>query len=384
MYNTRRELLRKNIRTYIRELREKAALEGKGTLHPSQLEQAVFTDTRQSYLHGQIVDRLVVFLRGTGCKWIEQTGGCTFCGFWNATNFGIKIPSKAYMKQLTNVINTNHGQIEGFPIVCLYNDGSMLVEEEISFNVVQDMCRLLSQRDHIQRIVLEAKVIDISEEKVVKLTEAVSPKEFEIAVGFESIHEIVQDLCINKTFSIREFETKCRILKRYGASLVPLIIVKPPFLTEFQAIDDAVRSLIYLESLHLQRIDLELATIEKHTLMHDLWRVDLYSTARLWSIIEILKRKQDLGLNTPIYVSPPHYTVKAYDYSLNCPKCTPDIIDKISEYNESGDSTVFDAIECSCKEEWHALLKKAPEANIRFQQIEKTFQELLKRRHDVK
>ena len=126
IYNTRRELLRKNIRTYIRQLREKAGLEGKRKFHQRQLEHAVFTDVRQGQLHGQTVDRLAIFLRGTGCKWIEQTGGCTFCGFWNATNFGMKIPAKAYMKQLTNVIDNNHEQFNEFPIVCLYNDGSML------------------------------------------------------------------------------------------------------------------------------------------------------------------------------------------------------------------------------------------------------------------
>src|SRR5207342_2668184 len=99
------------------------------------------------------------------------------------------------------------------------------------------------------------------------------------------------------------------MLRRRGVSLVPLIMVKPPFLSEAQAIHDVVETLQWLDSFDLPRVDLEMATVEEHTLVCDLWSNGLYQTPRLWSVIEILKRSREAGVKTPCFVSPPIYTV---------------------------------------------------------------------------
>lgn len=352
-----RDRLRDKTRGYLKYLRDRAVKENSRDTNMERLQKIVFCDIRKGYLNGQYVDRIVLFLRGSGCNLANRTGGCTFCGFWDVTTFGSKIKDEDYMLQVENVIKDEELNFSQYPIVCMYNDGSMLEESEISLNVVLGLCRKLAARGHVKRIVIEAKVVDINRKKVSQLREAIGSREFEIAVGFESANELVRDHCINKNFERQQFETNYHILKEYGITLIPLVMVKPPFLTESQAIEDVVNTLEYLEPFNLQRIDLELATIEKNTLVHELWESGMYTTPKLWSVIEILNRKEVLGLKTPIFLSPPNYTATAYDYSLNCPACSDQVIEAIKEYNRKWDNSVFDSLECSCKQEWQKSLE---------------------------
>src|SRR5689334_5337657 len=118
-----KQILRKQIRDYLRKLREQARQQHQPRLVPLQLKQVVFTEPRKGYLDGQYVDRFVLFMRGTGCSWVSQSGGCTFCGFWDATNFGNKIDDADNMAQVLNVINDASLDFDHYPIICLYNDG---------------------------------------------------------------------------------------------------------------------------------------------------------------------------------------------------------------------------------------------------------------------
>ena len=380
-----RHALRTQIREHVSELRKQARLQNQPKLVPLQLRNVVFTELRKGYLNGECVDRYVLFLRGTGCSWVTQTGGCTFCGFWDATNFGEKISDEDTIAQVLNVINDEGSNFDRHPIICLYNDGSLLVQSEVGLDAVLYIFNLLSSRPHVKRIVIEAKIIDIAEEKIAKLMSVMNSKELEIAVGFESAEEIIRDLCINKNFSNRLFLSKVKILKDYGVSLVPLVMVKPPFLTESQAIEDVVKTLQYLEEFDLPRIDLELATVEDHTLLYSLWKHGLYSTPWLWSVIEILRRRAALKLKTPLFLSPPNYTATARDYTSNCPKCDGAIARAIEEYNRKFfDVSVFDSSDCDCKAEWIRELEREKPNGHLLGQIERVFGELLARENALK
>jgi radical SAM enzyme (TIGR01210 family) len=379
-----KHILRKQIRDYLTRLREQARQQNQPRLVPLQLKQVVFTEARKGYLDGQYVDRFVLFMRGTGCTWVSQTGGCTFCGFWDATNFGDKIEDADNMAQVLNVINDDSVDFDHYPIICLYNDGSMLVEDEISFQAVLDICEMLAKRPHVRRIVLEAKIVDVTEDKISRLTRVMNSKELEVAMGFESADEVVRDLCINKTFSDAVFRSKMKILSDHGVSFVPLVMVKPPFLTEAQAIRDVVNTLQYLEEFNLQRIDLELATVEEHTIVYDLWQHGLYTTPRLWSVIEILKQRDRLNLKTPVFLSPPNYTATAKAYSSNCAACNEPVAEALKAYNRLfSDSSIFDSLDCSCKRDWEETTKQdSPDVPL-LDQIELTFKELLRRGHNL-
>ncbi|WP_291580201.1 hypothetical protein [Clostridium sp. UBA6640] len=102
---------------------------------------------------------------------------------------------------------------------------------------------------------------DITEEKLFRIRQATNT-EFDIAVGFESANPLIRNLCINKSFENSVFEANCNIWKKYNINIIPLMMLKPPFLTEYEAIEDYIKSLEYLEQFNFKRIDMELPTVE--------------------------------------------------------------------------------------------------------------------------
>ena len=77
------------------------------------LDSPVFTEERRSLLEEGYVKRLVIFLRGTGCGLVEQNGGCTFCGFYHATNLGEKITDQQYIHQIQSVLSIPENKTDG-------------------------------------------------------------------------------------------------------------------------------------------------------------------------------------------------------------------------------------------------------------------------------
>lgn len=345
--------LNNEIRTYLKKLRELSRMKNQNNM--TTLKKVLFTESRSGFYNNEYVKRLVLFLKGTGCSFATETGGCTFCGFYNATNFGDKISDEDYILQIKDVINDNGINLNEYQIICIYNDGSMLKEEEISFKVLEQAIELLSKNQGIRKIVLEARINDITEEKIKRLRE-LTDKQLEIPVGFESANPIVRDLCVNKSFENWVFESKCELAKKYDVDVIPLLMLKPPFLSENEAINDFINSLKYLEKLNLKRIDMELPTIELYTIMNDLWLNNIYTPAKLWSVIKIVEEKHNLGLRTPLYISPTNYSVPAEAKAANCSKCNETIYKAFEDYNKLGDSSIFNKIKCSCKKEWEVLI----------------------------
>lgn len=372
-----RARLRRAIREHMNGLRVRARLQHEGSLDSTRLERVIFLDPRRGHYGGDCVERLVVFMRGTGCSWVSQSGGCTFCGFWDATNFGRKLDDAQYVQQIDGVLAELGADIERYPILCVYNDGSLLDETEMGLEAVLTILGRLSALPSTRRIVIEAKLSDLREDVLPRLEAAAGSCELEIAVGFESASADVRDLCVNKGFSNAYFAAQVALLRRHGVSLVPLIIVKPPFLHEAQAIHDVIETLRFLEPLGLSRIDLEMATVEENTLVSDLWAHGLYTPPRLWSVLEIVRRSRALGLTTPLFVSPPNYTVPSLAHTANCPQCTPRVVAAIEEYDRRFDPSSFDALECACREAWAAELVEPTDTQGLQGQVQAIFDRLL-------
>jgi archaeosine synthase beta-subunit len=354
--------LRKRIRGYMRGLRRTAALATVGHEPPPQ--KIVFSHVRMGFLRGTPVERLVLFLRGSGCIWAETSGGCTFCGFWNATNFGKPLSRENYLFQVTDALSSLAATLDRYPIICLYNDGSLLSEAEIPFETCLELIQRVAELPSVKRIVIEAKITDITESKLSRLAEVIGKPELEIAVGFESANEIVRDLCINKPFADPTFRQAASLIKSHGFRMVPLLLVKPPFLSENQAITDVVQSLEFLEKYHLPRIDLEMATVEPHTISSELWKRGLYEPPSLWALKAIVRRRHELALQTRLFISPSVYTVEAQAAPASCNLCQHLWPSAIEHYNLTLDLNSFNSIDCECQRVWLDKFRESSDHGI--------------------
>lgn len=337
-------LLHEQIISHMKKLRNKVKLE-KNSLKNNEI---VKLEYRDYYEYGNMKKRCVVFLKGSGCSRIESCGGCTFCGFYNATNKSEKINDDDYIKQINDVMTYWDQDISK---ICCYNDGSLLCDKEMNFNALLKILTIFEENSAIKSVTLEAKVEDIEEEKIKKIRDIFS-KKLEIAVGFESANEFIRKICINKPFNNDYFEEIISLSKKYSIDIIPLIMLKPPFLTENEAVVDFIKSIEYLEKFGCKRIDIELPTVEKDTLTFELWELNRYDPINLWSLAYALKIKKRLNLKTPLYVSPMEYSVDAYKKAFSCERCFDEFIEKIQDYNFNQDADVFDSIDCECKNIW--------------------------------
>jgi radical SAM enzyme (TIGR01210 family) len=308
---------------------------------------AIRTEARVGHIENKPVARLVVFLRGTGCEWMERGGGCTMCGFFKATA-GRLISAEEHMEQLRAALKPLKQRT--FPIICLYNDGSLLNEQEVPRPALFAMARYVASLAGTRRVVVESRAEFITREVVTELKKVLGPVELEIAIGLETANDSVRHLCINKGLALTGFEKAVERAASAGCRIRPLLLVKPPFLTESEAIHDVVATIDYLSELGVPAADLEAMTIEEGTLVHRLWQAGRYELPWLWSIVEIL---ESTGPDYPVYVSPFSYSVGALDAPKNCPACTAETLETIfGSYNRFFDRSSLASLDCECRIDW--------------------------------
>ncbi len=306
------------------------------------------TDERVGHMDGKPCRRLVIFLRSTGCEWVRESGGCTMCGFYCSTNQGVKVSDEDYINQIEHVADTV--DLNDYPVVALYNDGNFLDEREISFEAQKKISSVLNSFPGIRRVVIESRINDDSIEMAQRIKKYLPDKELEILFGFESANPEVMNLCINKGFTARNYDHYLAKMKGSGVSFKPLLLLKPPFLTEQEAVSDVVATVGYLYARGIRRVDLEVTTVERNTVVHELWKKGLYSPPMLWSVLEVIRQYKGMyGEGMDMYISPSQYSVQSLDVARNCGTCDREILERIDMHNLDFNTEVFDGLDCDCK-----------------------------------
>lgn len=314
-------------------------------------------EERVGHLNNQPVRRIVIYLRSTGCEWVKKTGGCTMCGFYGVTAHGGKIPEDAYISQFNHILNKI--DLNDYPIVCIYNDGNMLNENELPITALEKIFRMINKYNKVKKVVIESRIEYATDDRVQRILRNMDGKKLEIAFGFETSNQEIMKLCINKGFSLNNFNHFYPHLHQAGISIRPLLLLKPPFLTEGEAIADVLSTVDYLFERGIVDIDLEVTTVQKNTVVHQLWANNLYRPPWLWSIVEILlKCKNKYQDRLHFYISPWEYSIASIDKVRNCGKCDKRLKECINLYNQNFDTTVFEDLECSCKDRWRDAIQE--------------------------
>ena len=183
-----------------------------------------------------------------------------------------------------------------------------------------------------------------------------------LAVGFESQDDTVRNLCINKGCTRKQFENSVELTRSEGLHSIVYLILKPPFLTEREAVDEAVASTRYVREVGVNEVNFETMTIESNTFVNQLYAQGLYTLPWLWSVAEILERVRPIA--TP-FLTPFRYIADSIDTPKNCPKCTRSVIDGIyQKYCADFDVAHFSSLTCSCKADWQREMERVDSRSI--------------------
>jgi hypothetical protein len=120
--------------------------------------------------------------------------------------------------------------------VKLYNSGSFFDAAAIP---PEDYPAIADRVSFAGRVVVESHPRLVGE-KALRLRDLLAG-DLEVALGLETIHPSVLPR-LNKNFELRHFSEAARFLSRAGVALRAFVLVKPPFLSEPEAVEWAVKS----------------------------------------------------------------------------------------------------------------------------------------------
>ncbi|MEM0448985.1 MAG: archaeosine biosynthesis radical SAM protein RaSEA [Methanomassiliicoccales archaeon] len=303
-----------------------------------QTPQAIWKE--EDMISGRKVRTMVLILRTVGCWW-SQKKGCLMCGYNQATSEK-GIGTKELMSQLEVAMESYDGE----EMVKVYTSGSFLDEREVPADVRE---RLFNAFPSCQNFLIESRPEFVTEKALSSL-----PRDrMEIAIGLESSSDEILHNCINKGFGVKDYERAAKLIRQMGMRLRTYLLLKPPYLTELQALDDAISSIRFASS-YSENISLNPVNVQKETHVESLFRRGDYRPPWLWSVVEVLKRGKE-GCDSRVFSIPSGAGTPRGAH--NCFRCDPDVISALHQFSFSQDISVFQGLSCDCQRIWKAQLE---------------------------
>ena len=311
----------------------------KSTFHRKSIDQATSVWKEQELVRGKPVDAGVIILRTTGCSHFHK-GGCSMCGY----NFESdrNVTPENITKQFDNAMR-DLGKV-GF--LKVYTSGSFLDECEIPSTVAEHILR--TSADLGSRLLFESRPEFVTSSRLDAVRALHS--DVEVALGLESANDRILEYSINKGFLKADYESAAKTIKQKGLDVRTYVLLKPPFLTEAEAIEDSIRTIGFAAELS-DTISLNPVNVQKGTMVERLWRNWAYRPPWLWSVLEVLKSSTSAGRRI---ICDPTGGGKERG-AHNCGKCDETILASIKAFSQSQDPGRLGFPDCECMDIWRSV-----------------------------
>lgn len=322
-----------------------------------------YSGVREGIFDGKPIERVIIILRGTGCAWAREIdGGCTMCGHLSGSSIGKRIPGKM-LKQQFDEAYSEYDYVK-YPVLCLYNGGSMLNEEEISKDLRKYFWEIINRNPHIKKLIIESRPQYITTEVIEELNNAFTDTIVEIGFGIEAKNDIIRNVILNKNIEKTAYDDLKNRVRSTKIRLLAYILVKPPFLTEAEAIMEAIESVRYAYELGVDAVSLEPVSIQSYTLVSLLSKAGCFSPPWIWSILKIVKDVYHLGIE--VRIGGFEFFPLPEKFVSNCETCNYDMTQIIREFNLKYDPAIFYNAICNehCDQKWLKELEEIPEDNL--------------------
>ncbi len=282
-------------------------------------------------LNGKIVDCTTIILKTRGCRW----NACYMCGY---THDSYPASKEELIDQINYALKVKT------PVVKIFTSGSFFDELEIP-REVRDYIRRKIAKIGVDKLIVESRPEFIQDD----ILSEFEGLHLEVGIGLETANDKIRDLCVNKGFSFSEFERAAKKLREWGFRVKCYLLLKPPFLSENEAIEDVFKSIEKVKDL-VDVVSLNLTNIQKGTLVERLWFSKLYRPPWLWSAVYILNNVEEVDIICdPVAAGKergPH----------NCGKCDEMFAKAIRMYSLTQDKNML-RVSCECKVRWKKALE---------------------------
>ncbi len=297
----------------------------------------IATWTEKDLLNGRVVDAWVIIFRTRGCYW-ARASGCSMCGYVN--DVAVEVSPADLRHQLGEVLPLYKGQ----PVAKLYTSGNFFDDHEVVPEIRDTILREIG--DRCDKVIVETLSHMVRREQVDRALAFVDA--LEVAFGLESTNERVLRYSVNKVWGLKEHARAAAMVRDAGGSVKTYLLIKPAFLTEAEAIEDAVRS-GHEADPHSDTVSFNPVNVQRDTVVDYLWKRKEYRPPWLWSVVEVLERTRDLKAHVKSHPTAGGRPRGAH----NCGACDGKVVAAIEEFS-LGLRRDFDDVDCACKDTWHA------------------------------
>ncbi len=229
----------------------------------------------------------------------------------------------------------------------VYTSGSFLDQREVPPECAAGIARHCAE--HGQRLLFESRPEFVTDEALDAI--AKEHGDLEIALGLESSNDCVLRESINKGFTFADYREAASRVKSHGMDVRTYVLLKPPFLSESEAIQDAKRT-IHDASSYGSTLSLNPVNVQTGTLVEKLWKTWSFRPPWLWSVLEVLRSTD--GLDRKIICDP---TGGGRDRGAhNCGKCDEVVLDSLRTFSLSQDYRRLGQPFCECRDRWESVL----------------------------
>jgi radical SAM enzyme (TIGR01210 family) len=298
--------------------------------------------TGEDLMDGMPTKSSTIIFRTRGCYW-GRRGGCTMCGYIGDAASSPPTPEDLLAQFESVSRRIDHG------IVKIFTSGSFFDPGEVP-EPVRD--KILSQLNlYADRIIVETRPEFVTDKVLAGAT--IQSDKLEVAIGLETSNDAIRINSINKNFLFKDFVRASETAKAHGVSTKAYLMMKPPFVSEKDALEDMVKSVLDAVP-YAGTISMNLCNVQRGTLVDELFYRKAYRPPWLWSVVEVLKRVH--GKTGSVITSDPLAAGQPRG-PHNCYKCDSAFADAIRKYSLTQDISVFDSLHCDCKALWEKVLE---------------------------
>jgi radical SAM enzyme (TIGR01210 family) len=297
---------------------------------------------------GSMLSCLTVILKTSGCAWNR----CRMCGYKHERYHPMATPELIARIAGQVAWIREHYSIGEIDMVKIFTSGSFFDEQEVPPAARQIVAEAFRGRLVIAETRPEYVVSESLREFSTQIDDGSWDRPLYVAMGLETTNDRIREKCIDKGNTFQDFIDATAIARECGAGIKTYLLMKPPFLTEREAMEDMHRSI--REALpYSDMISMNLCTVQNRTEVEYYWKRGAYRPPYLWSVLEVLAAAPCHVMCDPVGGGQPRGP-------HNCGACDSEIVKGIREYSLNKDRTLITALkneECGCKAEWEFVLE---------------------------
>ncbi len=294
-------------------------------------------------LDGARVRAFVLILRTRGCYWADVKG-CSMCGYARDT-----LGRSATPAELAAQLDAARRAYRGEPYVKIYTSGSFLDDREVDPDSRRAIAQAFSGR--ARRLLFETLPEFVRDERLEPIRDAFRG-EVEVAQGLESTQPEVLNRLINKGSTPEEYLSAGDRVRALGLRAKAYLLLKPPYLTESESVEDVVRS-VGVAARHFDTFSINPVHIQGGTVVEWLYQRGRYRPPWLWSVVEAMTRAAEQRKGARLVTFPTAGGLPRGPH--NCGSCDRRVLAALESASLDQQFDGLASLDCACRADWRAL-----------------------------